>query len=57
MNIKVAATVIAISARMGCVGQIIELMPKNHAPVPIALATSDAFRVTFQDAFISCFPL
>ena len=33
------------TASCGCAGQIARVKPSIHAPVPIALATKEAFRV------------
>jgi hypothetical protein len=41
----VATTVRKKTATCGCAGQIARVKPSIHAPVPITLATKEAFKV------------
>lgn len=47
----VAATVRKKTASCGCDGQIARVKPSIHAPVPIALATKEAFRIFINSSF------
>src|SRR5215472_821708 len=44
-SMRVTAIVRKKTASWGCVGQIARVKPSFHAPVPIALASKEAFRV------------
>ena len=41
------------TASCGCAGQIARVKPSIHAPVPIALATKEAFRVFIEGALVA----